>query len=122
MMFGRQIMWVYLKDAEEAITYGLLRIKYVISLYFFCGLMDGSAGLSRGLGYSIVPTVITLTGACLMRIVWVYTVFRVYRTYISLVISMPISWIISSIAGIAAFIIIKRHVERKTLSGGAEIC
>ena len=52
-------------DNPEVIMYGLNRMKIVSATYLLCGLMDVTVGSLRGMGYSILPMVISLTGACL---------------------------------------------------------
>jgi Na+-driven multidrug efflux pump len=54
--------------------------------------MDITTGAIRGMGKSIVPMIISLVGACGLRIIWVFTIFRVWNTTTSLYLSYPISW------------------------------
>lgn len=76
----------------EVIRYGMLRLSIILPTYFSCGLMDTMVGQLRGIGYSILPMVVSLTGACLLRIVWIYTIFAAHPTLSTLYISYPISW------------------------------
>lgn len=69
---GRWLLTIYTSDAQ-VITYGLYRMSVVCTTYFLCGWMDCLACSVRGLGASVLPMVVSIIGACLLRIVWVMT-------------------------------------------------
>lgn len=94
-IFAKPLLSLYITDSAEAISYGIVRLTYLGLPYFLLGLMDISTGAMRGLGYSLSPMFITLMGACGLRILWVYTVFKKFRTLESIYISYPISWIVT---------------------------
>ncbi len=78
------------------IAYGVLRMRTLALTYACCTLMDVITGSLRGLGHAVRPAVITLLGACLLRILWVLFVFPFHRTLPFLVICFPISWLVVS--------------------------
>ena len=94
-IFAKPLLSLYITDSAEAISYGIIRLTYLGLPYFLLGLMDISTGTLRGLGYSLTPMFISLLGACGLRILWVYTVFKKYHTLESIYISYPISWIVT---------------------------
>jgi len=57
--------------------------------------MDVGSGIMRGLGKSLVPTLVSLIGSCALRVVWVYTVFAYFGTPESLFVSYPITWFVT---------------------------
>ena len=89
--FGAPLMSLYNQD-PEVIAYGLIRMGIILPTYFLCGLMDVMVGQMRGIGYSIMPMIVSLAGACGLRIVWIMTVFASNPTLYMLYISYPISW------------------------------
>ena len=105
--FGRELLGIYSSDTS-VIEYGLQRLHVVCFTYFLCGLMDVACGSIRGMGYSITPTIVSLTGACGLRILWIYTVFRVDHTLFNLYLSYPVSWLVTFIAHIICFIVFYR--------------
>ena len=105
-IFGRQLLGIYITDSEEAIKYGLMRMVTVCLPYFLCGIMEVITGALRGIGSSATPMIITVVGVCVMRIVWIYTVFASNKTLTCLFLSYPISWALTFIAETIAFIII----------------
>ncbi len=108
-----QLLKIYSTD-PEVIRYGILRMSYICVPYFLCGTMDVMVGALRGMGYSILPTIVSLTGACLFRVVWIYTVFRQIPTLECLYISYPISWALTFLAHLLCFAAVYRKLLRKS--------
>ena len=111
---GRQLLSIYITDSAEAISYGMIRIAYICLPYFVCGLMDVSTGALRGMGSSLEPMIISVLGICGLRIVWIYTIFQVpeFHTPQCLYFSYLVSWIITFLIQMAAFIQVYRKAER----------
>lgn len=97
-IFGEPLLKIYLPNDPDAIPFGMTRLVYVMLPYFLCGMMEVMVGGQRGMGMSIIPMVTSLVGSCLLRIVWIMTVFSVYHTLPSLYISYPISWTLTTAA------------------------
>ncbi len=68
--------------------------------------MDIAAGSLRGMGYSVTPMIVSLLGACGLRILWVLTVFAAHPTTGVLYISYPISWSITFSVLLISFVVI----------------
>ena len=83
--------------------------------YFTCGTMDVCVGAIRGLGYSIMPMIVSLLGACAFRVVWIFTIFAANRTLDCLYISYPVSWIITTLAHLICFIIVFNKTKKRLL-------
>ncbi len=107
-LLGTPLLSIYIKDSQEAIAYGLKRMAYVSCFYFLCGVMETIVGAIRGLGVSVTPMIVSLLGACVSRIIWIYTIFRVpkYHTLECLYLSYPISWILTISAQAAVFAVV----------------
>ena len=111
-LFGRQLLGIYSSD-PEVIAYGLLRMSYLCIPYFLCGNMDVMVGSLRGMGYSIMPMLVSLAGACGIRVIWIYTIFRMNHTLETLFTSYPISWIITAVVHLICFMIAYRKLKEK---------
>lgn len=94
-LLGHSLLSLY-TTSEEVIQYGIVRLSIISTTYFLCGVMDVFVGSLRGLGYSITPMLVSLSGACLFRVIWIFTVFQIYHTTFCLYISYPISWILTA--------------------------
>lgn len=106
-VLGKFLLSVYIDDAE-AISVGYSRLIVICLTYFLCGLMDVMAYAVRGIGYSLVPTIVSLCGACGFRILWVYTVFPVdaMHSLQGLSVSYPISWFLTFAVHLVVFIVL----------------
>ena len=118
-LLGRPLLGIYTPEAE-VVTYGLYRLSVVSSTYFLCGLMDVLAGSIRGLGYSILPMLVSLTGACLLRIVWIMTVFQWNRSQLSLYISYPVSWVLTAAVHLICYLAVRRRAFQKAEQRAAQ--
>lgn len=78
---------------------GVMGLAYCISAF-----MDCTIAASRGLGKTVVPTVIVVLGSCVFRVIWVYTIFAHFHTIPSLYLLYPCSWTLTAIAEIVYFI------------------
>ena len=97
-------------SSPEVIAYGIQRFSVVSVTYFLCGMMDVGSGVVRGLGYSIMPMLVSMVGACVFRVIWIFTVFRMYHTLFTLYVSYPISWVLTVIAHMICYLIVRRRM------------
>ncbi len=111
--FGAGILLKLYSTDTAVINYGILRLSIICTTYCLCGMMDVMVGSLRGMGYSIMPMLVSLTGACLFRVVWVYTIFQQYQSLESLYISYPISWFLTFLVHMICFIIVYRKLLKK---------
>ena len=103
VIFGRNFLSLFTKDAE-VVEAGLTRLKVMGCSYAFSALMDCTISASRGLGRSMVPTVIVILGSCVFRVIWVFTVFAHFHTILSLYLLYIFSWTITGVAELCYFI------------------
>lgn len=111
-LFSRPLLSIYISDSAEAVQYGVTRLLFICLPYCFCGLMDVSTGLLRGLGSSILPMIITVAGVCGFRIFWIFRVFSVHHSLEVLYVSYIISWTMTFIVQISLFAILY-HIKKK---------
>jgi len=90
---GPYLLEIYNPD-PEVIQWGMIRLKYLVTTYFLCAIMEVLNGSLRGLGHSLTPMVVTLLGACVFRVVWVVWVFPLRPTMEFLLLSYAVSWIL----------------------------
>ncbi len=101
--FGRTFLSLFTSDAGVAEA-GLLRLRIMGCSYAFSALMDCTIAASRGLGHSLVPTVLVILGSCVFRVLWVFTVFRHFGTIESLYLLYIFSWTLTGLSELAYFI------------------
>ena len=105
--------------SEAELEAAFTRMMIVCLTYSLDGTMAAMSGVNRGLGYSMLSAAVTFVGACVFRIIWVYTVFASVGTLESLYVSYPISWILSTAAHIVCYYIIRKKPFKATLEAKA---
>ncbi len=116
--FGEPLLGIFLSDDGAAnkqaiIEFGMERMFYTTIFYFLCGLMEVMSGMLRGLGASTTSMLVSLIGACAMRVVWVYTVFASAGTPASLYISFPISWLATTVGLYICYAVIMHRIQKR---------
>lgn len=110
-LLGNHLLHIY-SDDLEVISFGMQRLSVISVTYCLCGMMDVFAGTIRGLGYSMLPMIVSLIGACVFRIIWIFTAFRAQHTLFILYASYPISWILTILAHFVCYLIVRKKVFR----------
>lgn len=114
MILSRQLIGMFVPNNPEAMEYGMISFRLVGILYFICGIMEVNVGMLRGLGRSMIPTIISIAGICGVRLIWIYTAFRAVPTMVCLYMSYPVTWTITSTAQlIYLFIVYKKEFPKK---------
>lgn len=111
-LFGDQIVGLF-SDEAEVIAIGAERLKMIMPFYFFCSLMDVAACQIRGMGKSVEPMIVSLIGACGIRLFWVFFVLPHNHTLMFLYIAYPLSWSLTFFAQFILYFIIKRRMKKK---------
>ncbi len=106
LLFGHQLVGLYAGNDEVVIQSGLNRMWVVISTHVICGYMDVICGALRGMGRSFTSMMLTLIFNCGVRVLWLYTVFPMFGTPLSIYVAYPVSWGLSAVANLVAFLIV----------------
>lgn len=111
--FGHPLLGLY--TTKEAVKQaGMRRIRVICGTYALCGMMDVMVGALRGLGYSIMPMIVSLVGACGLRLFWIFTFFRMprFHTERSLYLTYPVSWTITFLIHVVCFCIVWSKIKK----------
>lgn len=117
-VWGRNLLGIYSKEAD-VVAAGMNRLKLLGITYFLCGFMDVMAGALRGLGSSVTPMIVSMLGACGLRLLWVATIFQTNPVPMMLYPSYPVSWLVTFLVHVLCWTVIRRHVRAK-MSPAAE--
>lgn len=122
LFFGRQLLSVY-SGSSEVIDAGMKRLNIIARTYALCGMMDVMVGALRGLGYSVMPMIVSLIGACGLRLLWIFTFFRMERFHnvTSLYLTYTWSWIITLSAHVICWLIVRRKLGRQWSSKNVSV-
>ena len=83
-------------DDAQVIEIGLSIVYLIVPTYITYIFIEILSGAMRGAGDSLIPTIMTLTGVCLLRVFWVTVVVSAHHELNVLLLSYPITWIVTS--------------------------
>ena len=113
LWFGEGFLYLFTNDAD-VVAAGMQRMRIMCFSYAISAFMDCTIAASRGIGRSLVPTVIVVLGSCVFRVIWVFTVFAYFHTIPSLYLLYAFSWTITAAAEIGYFAVCWRKMKRRT--------
>lgn len=117
LTLGRPFLRIFTNE-EQVVDAGYERLKIMAFSYTFSAFMDNTIAASRGIGKSFIPTIIVITGSCVFRVIWVYTIFY-FHTITSLYLVYIFSWVITAIFEIAYFLYAYKRELKKSNDGGS---
>lgn len=95
MLLRRFILGIYTTDLD-VIRVGAYAMLWIVPFNALFMFVEVFAGTMRGVGYSVMPTVITGVCICLFRVLWVLLIVSRWHTIEVLCIVYPFSWILAS--------------------------
>lgn len=110
--FGPAFLSIFATDAA-VVEAGMKRLRIMGLSYGFSAFMDNAIAGCRGLGKSMVPMAIVITGSCVLRIVWVMTVFAYFHTITSLYLVYICTWAVTALFESWYFVRIYRQMGRR---------
>ncbi len=105
---GREFFLSIFAADAAAVSYGAVRMLHIQVFSFMPPLYEVTGGVLRGMGYSMTPAVLTMFGSCVVRVIWIYTVFAWKPTLPVLFWVYPFSWIITIALVVGAYFLIGR--------------
>lgn len=111
ILIGHTAFRVFVKE-KEIIDIAFMMLCYIAPCYWIYIPVEIFSGAMRGMGNTLVPTIISAVGVCVFRAIWMFTVVPRWHEILAIMLSYPISWIITS----AAFIIYYLKKRKKLLS------
>lgn len=103
-------------DLDEAMSQGERRLMMMGSLYFMCSVMDACSGYLRGLGHWLLPTVITLLAACVLRLVYVFAIVPyvpALQNVLMIYLAYPLAWSTADLIYLFIIPIIQKKTMRQ---------
>ena len=112
VLFRGFFLGLYSTDAN-VLVYANQRILIATTLELLTSIYEISAGAMRGLGHSLTPAIITFMGSCVLRLIWIATACRAVHEFWVLMIIYPISWVVTGIAMMTAYCLLKRKLFKR---------
>ena len=111
-LFAEPLCRIYTSD-PEVLAYAVWRIDYAQRFQWIAVLYNVTSGILRSIGYSVIPTIISVFGICIFRLIWIATIFAAHHTYPVLASVYPITWLLTSVLMVAAYFLIAPRAWRK---------
>ncbi len=96
-----------------ALQAALTRFNLIVLPYFICGMHEVCSGVLRGMGKAIVSTVNALLGVCLLRMIWIWTVFPIKQTLEVVLFSYPMTWIVTTVVAFALIQVLLKKILKQ---------
>lgn len=90
LITGKFLLSIF-NNSPEVIEIGYTRLVIIFIAYIFSMLYEVMSGYLRGFGFSLVPAILTTVGVCVLRIIWINTVFPANRTFVTIMTAYPVS-------------------------------
>ena len=97
LMTGRKMLFGLFTKDEQVVRIGSEMLTVITPCYIFYSFIEVLSGALRGMGDVLVPTVITLGGVCVLRLVWIAGVLHFSPTIRMIIYSYPITWIVTAL-------------------------
>ena len=114
VVFGRPLLSLYTAN-DVVIEAGMRRLSVISRTYALCGMMDVMVGALRGLGHAILPMIVSMIGACGLRLLWIFTFFQMeeFHSVFSLYMTYPVSWILTGGTHMICYLLIRKRMEKQ---------
>ncbi len=112
-ILGRYFFISLFTSQPKVVEYAAIRMIHIMALYILIPTYEIGGGALRGIGYSMTPALITIFGTCVLRLVWIYTVCKVYTSFETLLNVYPISWGVTGAIILITYFVIRRKVFSK---------
>ena len=112
-IFGHPVLKIFLPRDPSAVEIGVLRMKYVLAVYFIAGLNGVLSNTISAFGYSIIPMMNSIVSVLVLRIFWMTFIFPKYNTLDNLFFCYTVSWIISlAVASLLLTVIMSKSLKK----------
>lgn len=95
-VFGRYAYLLFTTD-EAVIDIGMQILLFIVPTYITYIAIEILSGAIRGAGKAFIPTVICITGVCLLRIIWLEVAVPIYRSIYTVCAAYPVTWTVTSL-------------------------
>lgn len=117
LAFAPFLLGIY-SSSGAVVAAGMRRMRIIAPTYALCGAMDVMVGALRGMGYSVMPMLVSLVGVCGLRILWITTLFQMpqFHTLEMLYITYPVTWGVTATAHLITFLVLRKKLREKAVA------
>jgi len=116
LIAARFLLFRLFTNDSHVIEIGCDMLVLITPWYIVYVFIEVIAGALRGVGNVVVPVAITLLGVCVLRIAWLAAMLKISPTISAIILSYPVTWVITALA----FIIYYIYITHKTIAGSSK--
>ncbi len=105
---GRNVFVRLYTTEPNVIQFAITRMYHCMLPHFLLCSYEITGSVMRGMGYSLLPALLTIIGSVGFRLLWLFTVFQHFHTFDMLLNVYPISWILTGALVIFAYVIVRK--------------
>ncbi len=109
MLFRVPLFRLFTQD-PSVIRIGSDMLALITPCYIFFVFIEVLAGALRGMGDVMIPTLITLLGVCVLRLIWIAVVLQISPTVNTIIYSYPVTWIATAVLFIIYYLYKKKRI------------
>lgn len=110
--YSDSLLRIFIKNNQDVIRIGIQMVRFLVPFYVTYISVEIFSGVLRAMGSALIPMIITLSGICALRVIWILTAFPIFKTVETVEASYPITWIVTSILFLIYYTYFtKRHVK-----------
>ena len=118
-VFGKELFVRFFTAEADVAEFAYIRMCTLLPFYFLVPLYEVGGAALRGIGHSLAPAVLTVLGTCVLRLIWVFTVCRIWPDYRVLMLVYPITWALTGAAIMVCYFLVDRKLAKKFLTAQA---
>lgn len=97
----------------DVLKFAVIRMLFIALLEPMTALYEVPGASLRGIGHSLMPTLITLMGSCILRIIYMHIMMHRFTAFYQVVMIYPISWAITGVSMIILYFRVTKKAYRK---------
>ena len=109
---GRTVLIGLFTGVPSVAAWAYVRMQHVLLFQWIANSYEITGAAMRGMGHSTLPALISVLGTCVMRILWILTIFRQSGSFEMLMDIYPITWVITGAVTLTAYFIIRNKEEK----------
>ena len=113
VLFGRPMLRLFLPEDAVAVEIGMVRIKYLMRVYFILMVSGVLTSALNAIGYSSVAMATSIVTVLGLRVVWMEFVYPHFMTYENLIICYAVSWALKCISTALFLLVLSRGAFKK---------
>ncbi len=112
IMLAKDVLGLFNQN-PDVIAWGIRRFRVILPFQFLCSFQEIVVSALRGLGHVMVPTIVMIFSICILRLIWVLTIYQMNKAFEMLLATYPLSWLCATVINSLYLWFIMKKLPRK---------